>query len=461
MPGSVKIAVLGAGSAEFSLGLVRDLCLSDGFVGSEVSFMDIDLERLEAVTRLACRYARECAVDLRFTQTMDRAAALRDADFVLNTAAGSHRDEEAQRAMWERYGYYRGVRLPYLQLELMLAIARDVERLCPQAWLLQSANPVFDGCTLMTRETGARIVGLCHGGHHGILEMARVLELDPARITSEAPGVNHCIWLTQFRYNAQDAYPLLDDWIAHRAEPYWTDHELAYGENQMSRAAVDLYHLCGLFPVGDTARFGGWQHVSNWWHHSDLEAKRRWYGPRGGFDSELGWSQYLHRLTDNVAAILRTAHDDRVSVTQTFPPQRSGEQIVPVMDALANDRQGIFQVNVPNRGALPGIADDVVVEVPAMVSRSGIQPLHMTAFPQGLLTRAILPKILEMEMNLEVFQTGNPRALLHQLLFDHRTTSLEHAITALRAVMEMPANARLRDRFGAISHSLSAPPARS
>jgi alpha-galactosidase len=287
--------------------------------------------------------------------------------------------------------------------------------------------------------------------------MARVLDLDPKQITFEAPGVNHCIWLTQFRYRGQDAYPLLDEWIAQGAERYWAGHTPTYGENQMSRAAVDLYQMCGLFPLGDTARFGGWQFVSSWWYHTDLDAKRRWYGALGGFDSEIGWTQYLRGLDHGVSTILRVAHDAAVSVTAAFPPEHSGEQIVPVMDALDNDHQGIFQVNVPNRGVLPGIADDVVVEVPAFISRSGIQPLQIASFPRGLLTRVLLPKILEMEMNLEVFLSGNPRALLHQLLFDHRTTSREHAVTALQAVLDLPCNARLRDRFGDVSCLLPPP----
>ena len=50
----------------------------------------------------------------------------------------------------------------------MLSVARDVERICPDAWLIQSGNPVFDGCTLLHRETNAKVIGLCHG-HYGYL----------------------------------------------------------------------------------------------------------------------------------------------------------------------------------------------------------------------------------------------------------------------------------------------------
>ena len=450
----VKIGIIGAGSAQFSLDVVGDLCLTPGFAGSLVTFMDIDEERLAAIDRLARRYAVELGVDLRFERTLNREAALRDADFVVNTAAQSHADEEEQRAVWDRHGYDRGVRFPYFNLELMLSVARDVERVCPDAWLLQSGNPVFEGCTLMTRETGVKAIGLCHGfASYG--QIARVLGLDVAGIAFEAPGVNHCVWMTQFRYRGEDAYPLLDAWIEHEAEAYWAKPVTRFSDTQLSRAAVDMYRMFGLFPIGDTPRFGGSQFISSWWYHTDLETKRRWYGSLGGFDSEIGWQGYLSKMEDNLAAIVRAANDGATPVTEALPPKLSGELIVPIMDALANDRVGIFQVNVPNRGAIPGIAADVVVEVPALVSRAGVQPLRLDPLPRRLLNRALVPKILEMELNLEVFQTGDPRAWFHQILLDHRTRDPEQAIAAMRAVLDLPFNARLRERFGDLSELMA------
>ncbi len=443
----VRIGIIGAGSAQFSLNVVRDLCLTPALAGSLVCFMDIDPDRLAAIGRLAQRYAAEVGADLRFETTLDRETALRDADFVLNTAAQPHDDEERQRAVWDRHGYYRGLRLPYLNLDLMLGVARDMERICPDAWLLQSGNPVFEGCTLMTRETGVKVVGLCHG-HDGYRKIARVLGLDERDIAFEAPGVNHCIWMTQFRYRGEDAYPLIDAWIEHESATSWSTPVTRFSDTQMSRAAVDMYRMLGLFPIGDTPRFGGSQWVSSWWYHPDLATKQRWYGELGGFDSEIGWDHYLDQMNRNLDRIQRAGADRHGKLTDEFSPQHSHEQIVPIMDALANDHQGIFQVNVPNRGALPGIADDVVVEVPALIGRDEIKPIRTTPLPRRLMNRALTPKLLEMELNLEIFLTGDPQAWFHQVLLDHRTRTPEQAIDAMRAVLDLPFNARLRERFG-------------
>jgi alpha-galactosidase len=329
----------------------------------------------------------------------------------------------------------------------MLGLARDVERICPRAWLLQVSNPVFEICTLVGRETRTRIVGLCHG-YAMYRDVARVLGIDPADVAFEAPGVNHCIWMTQFRYRGEDAYPLIDAWIEHAAERYWSRPPVNFADTQMSRASVDMYRMYGLFPIGDTTRFGGSQYVSQWWMHTDLETKSYWYGEGGGFDSEIGWGRYLTKLEANVDLLVRAAHDEEVKLTQVLPPTHSKDQFAPMINALANDRQGTFQVNVMNDGLIPEIADDVAVEVSALVNASGVQPIRPMRLGRKLMNHVLVPKILEMELNLEVFQSGDPLAWLHQILMDHRTRTPEQAAAALEAVLNLPWNQPLRERFG-------------
>lgn len=452
MSTAIKLAIVGAGSAQFSLGLVRDLCLTPALSGSSIALMDIDADRLEMVTRLAVRYAAELGADLRFEQTTERAAVITDASAVINTAlAGGHSREEAERDLLERHGYYRGLHPSegfFHQLRLMLDIARDVERLAPEAWLIQSSNPVYDGCTLMTRQTGARVLGLCHGPFGGIRELAAVLGLDQNDVAFEAPGLNHCVWLTRFRYLGKDAYPLLDRWIADAAEEHWRAAPGSFSRTQLSRAAIHLYRLYGLLPLGDTSR-AIWPEA--WWYHLDIETKKYWWGDRyGGFDSEIGWSAYLDHLAASVRRIAEVASDSMCSVTELFPPEPSGEQIVPIIDALVNDRPGTFLVNVPNRGALPGLPDDVVVEVPAIVDGSGIRPVRVEPLPHSIMLGAIYPQWLAMERRLAAFINRDPRYLLQVLLAEQRTRSFDHAEDVLNAIMAMPGNEAMADHYGAV-----------
>lgn len=222
MAKGIKLGIIGAGSATFSLGLVRDLCSTPDLFGSTISLMDISEERLDNIHRLATRYVDELKIDLRFEKTLSRESAMKDADFVINTALfGAHNQHESGRAVGDRHGYYRGgPGMNYNQLRFLLSVAKDMEKYCPNAWLIQSSNPVFDGCTLMTRETSTKVVGLCHGhyGYHGI---ARVLGLDLAHVECLAVGFNHIIYMTHFLYKGENAYPLIDEWIETKAEEYW------------------------------------------------------------------------------------------------------------------------------------------------------------------------------------------------------------------------------------------------
>lgn len=437
---NMKIGVIGAGSAVFSLNLIRDLCLTPGMHGSTVCLMDIDEERLDNVHRLATRYVQELGVDLRFEKTRQRQQALEGAHFVINTALlGGHHHMESQRAICEKHGYYRGTILMQLpQFHLMMDVVKDMERFCPQAWLIQSANPVFEGCTLMTRQSPVKVLGLCHG-HYGYRRIAQVLGLDVNRVSFEAIGFNHWIWMTRFEYEGRDAYPLLDEWIKTKSEEFWRTHRPSYGDNQMSRAAIHQYQLYGLMPIGDTPRTGGW------WYHLDLDTKKYWYGHLGGFDSEIGWAQYLKVLADRVARIHRVAADSSVRVSEVFPPHHSGEQIVPIINALVNDREGLFQVNIPNKGLLHGIPEDVVVEVPAVVNKTGIHGRVTRQLPRRLILQAMLPHLWCAECIIEAFVSGDKRLLLAVLLDDHRTRSFEQAEALLDALFAM--NSEVAKRF--------------
>lgn len=432
----IRISVIGAGSAQFSLGLVKDLCLTESLAGSEVCFMDINQARLDMIHRLAARYADELGAGLRFQSTTDRETALQDADFVIDTAAvKSHHHQRAMRELAEKkHGYYYGrVHLTsFYQYQLMLEVARDMERICPDAWLIMSGNPVFQGCTLLTRETSIKVCGLCHG-HYGVHTIAETLGLDPQRVTWQAPGLNHNIWLTHFIYEGKDAYPLIDEWIATKGEEYWRTHVATRTHDiQMSRGAVHQYHMYGLFPIGDTVRRGGW------WYHTDLATKKYWFGePWGGPDTELARPLFVKNLEERIAEMTRLANDPQASLVESLGSEKTREQQVPIIDALVNNNEGKFQVNVPNRGALEGVPDDVVVEVPAVINQMGIQPLHVGTLPPKIMYEQILPEWLEMERDLESFKTGDRSMLLYNVLESKQTRSYEHAVEVLEDLLAM------------------------
>ena len=76
----IKVTIFGAGSVVFSLGLVKDMCLTEGLKGSQICFMDIKEERLDVIYNLGKRYAEDLGADLTFERTKNREECLKDFD---------------------------------------------------------------------------------------------------------------------------------------------------------------------------------------------------------------------------------------------------------------------------------------------------------------------------------------------------------------------------------------------
>ena len=119
-----------------------------------------------------------------------------------------------------------------------------------------------------------------------------------------------------------------------------------------------------------------------WWYHTDLEARKYWYDPNGGKDTPAGRDAVLAGKAKKYEQMKAAAYDEKIRPIDLFGDHKTSEQHIPIMNGLVNNVEGQFQVNVPNCGALPGIPDDVAVEVPAIVNKKGIQPLRVPAIAQ-------------------------------------------------------------------------------
>jgi alpha-galactosidase len=190
-----------------------------------------------------------------------------------------------------------------------------------------------------------------------------------------------------------------------------------------------------------------------WWYHTDFETKKHWFGePWGGPDTEQGRTVFGENLETLMAMLTQTIGDPKASLAERAVEvlggqTMTGEQIVPIMDALANDHQGEFQVNVPNQGAIEGIPDDVVVEVPAIASKKGIQPIHVGALPPKLMIEAILPHWLDMERNFLAFKTGDRSILLWNALDSHQTRSYDQGLAVTEELLAMEGHEEMDEHF--------------
>ena len=446
---SVKISIIGAGSAIFSLNLIKDLCLTKNLKDSTVSLMDVNEERLDAAYMLCKRYSEEVGIKLKLEKTSDRRISLRGADFVINTAlaAGHQRLREGWEVAY-RNGYRFGGSLHivhdeafwinFYQLRLMESILQDMMRLCPDAWYIMVANPVMAGITYLKRKyPGMKLVGMCHG-YSGVYELASILGLERENITFEVPGVNHFVWLTDFNYKGANAFPLLDEWIQEKAEKYWETCRMSNGAGPK---AVDLYRRFGVFPIGDTCTPGG----GSWgyWYHSDDAAEKKWK------EDPFHWySGYFKRGLEQVERIRKAAFDTSVNVSEVFPAKQSDEPMIPLIEALACDIERVVIVNIPNEGEfVPGIPKDFEVEVPALVSRRGIRGIRTKGLPQPVMSYLLRDRIASVEMELQAYDKGDRNLLLSLIMMDPWTKSESQAQRLLEGIMALPYHEEIRQHY--------------
>jgi alpha-galactosidase len=167
-----KIAFIGAGSLGFTRGLVRDILTFPLLQDATIALMDINQERLDFAERSIKRIIEAGNYPAKVQATLSREEALEGADAVLVTIlAGDvsvwRHDIEIPKAYGVdiNVGDTRGVSGIFRALRtipVMLDIARDMERLCPDATLLNYTNPMAMLCRAMQRESKIQLTGLCH-----------------------------------------------------------------------------------------------------------------------------------------------------------------------------------------------------------------------------------------------------------------------------------------------------------
>jgi len=168
-----KIAFIGAGSVGFTRTLLSDLLTVPEFRNTEVSFTDLSAHNLQMVTDLCQRDILENGLDIRIHATTDRREALKDADYVVVMIQVGGVD--AFKVDYEiplKYGVDQcigdtlgpgGVFRAARHIWALMEIANDMRELCPNALLLNYANPMAICCWALGTVPGLQFVGLCHG----------------------------------------------------------------------------------------------------------------------------------------------------------------------------------------------------------------------------------------------------------------------------------------------------------
>lgn len=418
MSRNTKIVLIGAGSAVFGTRLVRDLAVTEGLAGSQLVLVDIDQEKLDLVYQIGCRLIREIGADLTLTTCTDYKEALPGASFVITTVA------QGGTAAWlndvlipRKFGYNfavadtmgpGGMARAVRTIPIIMDIARSMETLCPDALLINYSNPMTAICRAVTKYTKIQVIGLCHGMQNTVRRLASRLGLKTEEVTAWAAGINHFIWLTDLvDAKGNDLYPMLRQ----RAKEQPEEQPLAY----------DLLNLYGLFPSG------GDDHIVEFVPFYSSED----YGAK--YNLEMN---YVERVIEyqkkEFAELKRLASDETIQVAKYM--SGNAESAAEIIDCLTNGKTGVFMVNVPNDGKLPGLPPEAIVEVPGIPTPGGVLGVQVKPLPTGI-TGRLMTSLNEFELVVDAAVLKRRDLAMQAMLVNPGTLSREKAAGVVAAML--------------------------
>ncbi len=439
-----KIVLIGAGSAIFGLSALATIIRSYRLRGAEVWLVDINRPGLETMRRLAERMNTEWEAEMIIHATPERREALLGADFVVVSVQVGPR-EEVWEADW-RIPLRHGVRQPYAEnggpgafahtarnLPLILAIAHDMEELCPQAWMLNLTNPLVRLTWAVSRYTKIKVTGLCHQllwayamaiavlsdryevtipegfdvhtDADNLPNLIPVIMAGYQALDIKAAGLNHFSWVYDIRdrTTGEDLYSLLRErWL----NGYRKDFE------PLTR---ELFEIFGYMPTpGDShlCEYLAWvsDPITRPWEKYHLKLQS-WDGNR---------KRRADRWAEAEAMASGRAEIDELRTAVS-------EGIIEVIEGIAfDDNFYHHQVNIPNMGAIPNLAADAIVEVPGIISAMGVHGLAMPPLPASI-AELCRRQLAYDSAVIEACVSGDRGQALQALLLDPMITDIDQA----------------------------------
>lgn len=368
-----KITIIGAGSAEFSTEIIRDVLATPALERGTFALVDIHAGRLELAHQAAEKLIAESGRQWTVEASLDRRLMLPGSQYVINTIEVAGR--ENVRHDYDiplKYGVDQcigdtigpgGLFKALRTLPDWIDILGDVERLAPDSLVMNFTNPMSLTVLTGVRASKLPIVGLCHSIQHTSHQMAAYVEIPYDEIDWRAAGINHLAWFVQFEREGEDLYPLLRE-KANNPEVYDQDP-----------VRFELMRHLGAFCTEGSGHDS--EYLPYFRKRPDLVQKydRRGYVGESGFYAN-NWPTWV----EESAQFLR----DYLAGKQAYDMQRGEEFASTIIEAMETNVPAVIYGNVPNRGLISNLPQDGVVEVACLVDRKGVQPTRFGELPTQL-----------------------------------------------------------------------------
>ncbi|EPY5000514.1 6-phospho-beta-glucosidase [Klebsiella pneumoniae] len=422
----LKIVVIGGGSS-YTPELIEGL-LNRYHEMPVASLWLVDIEegkeKVEIIAGLARRMIAKAGLTIEVVATLDRESALRDADFVCSQfRAGCLDARISDERISLKYGLIGqetnglgGFANACRTIPIALEIAADMERLCPDAWLLNFTNPSGMVTEAILRHSRIKAVGLCNVPvimQKGITTLLQCA--DEKEVVMQVAGLNHFIFVRQILHKGKEWLPEViaeinagrDPLVPRNIPPFrWPSH-LLQGLGMIPCAYLRYYYMKDDLLRQELAEAGG-------------------EGTRGEVVKQLE-KILFDQYRDPHLAVKPKALEGRGG-------QYYSEAACELMNAIYNDKRIIMHVNTSNNGAISGLPDDCAVEVSSLITASGPLPLNVAPFPEDTLRLLQLMKSFE-RLTIEAALTGNRHTAWRALMLNPLIVSGEKLELALDEVI--------------------------
>jgi len=410
-----KIVLIGAGSHSFGLMTLKDLMDTPELHGSQVVLVDIAADKLERMHRLVGRLNEMWQAGLSITATTDRREALPGADMVVTSVERKHYEmwtldievpqKHGCQHLYGENGGPGGMFHTLRQVPMLLEIARDVEKLCPNAWLLNLSNPESRLCLAISRYTTVKNVGICLGAYITQNSLARqVLGLQQKDVDIKVAGINHCHWVMDIRRTGtgEDLYPEVRKRMA-KVDPKW---------EPLSRECLNRF---GYFPGPADTHVGEYL----WWGWKYLRPEQTSWIFKGP-ESEKAREAEVESLARGSGPL----KEDEMKILRSLLIEGGlrWQTIDILLSLLDNGNRYVLSLNLPNDGYISNLRQGAIVEIPAIVGADRIYGLRMGELPTPIAGLLEL-QLYIMDLVVEAAVKGDRKAALEALAIDPNVPS--------------------------------------
>ena len=375
----LKIATIGGGSSytpELIEGFLKRMA---SLPVKDIYLVDIEAgkEKLQTVTALAKRMAAKSGTDLQIHATTDRREALKDADFVTTQFRVGNLDarirDERIPLRYQRIGQETtgagGFAKALRSVPVILDICKDMEELCPDAWLINFANPSGILTEAVLNHTSIKAIGLCNCPINMINDMAEKFDCPVDDVFCDFVGINHLIWAQKVLVRGHDV-------TAEAIEKICSDSakEIMANIPEIHYDPVFLKSL-GMVPVSYLKYYYMQPEMLAECIH-DAETK----GCRG---------EVIKKVEKELFDLYKDPElDSKPAQLASRGGARYSDAACSLIDSIYNNKKDIQTVNVLNRGTNADLPYHAVIERNCVIDANGAHPLHIGHTPlkiRGLL----------------------------------------------------------------------------